>query len=263
MRSGAVVHGVRIATVRRSLSVLLVITASLTAAAAQSVLAVLEANRRIENRLFDGELRRYDETRLREREALQALRVSSNVLDREIKRSRPRLDQLELLEAEVAQAREAAYGVSRELSDLRQQLYARMARLAELDAEIQRERGRQLVPQSQLDGFWHIEFQPTGEIGLLKLRVQGTLITGNYRLSGRRIGSVRGTLANDRVELERIDNSSGFDSEMVGEFNPATRRITGRWTAVDVSGGRQGGGTWEASKLSPAEEENLQVEQVP
>ncbi len=247
----------------RPLCVLLVFAASLTAANAQSVVAVLEANRRIENRLFDGELERYEEARLRERQALQGLRSSSNALDRALKRNRPNLEQLAELEAEVDSAREAAYAVSRELSDLRQQIYNRMARLVELDAEIRRERGRLLVPPSQLDGFWNLEFQPTGEIGLLELRVEGTLVTGTYRLSGARTGSVRGTLANNEVELDRIDNSNGFDSVLDGTYNAATRQIRGEWTAVDLSGGRLGGGTWTARKLSPVEEENLQVDQVP
>ena len=239
---------------------LLLIVALTPSARGQNVLSVLEANQRIENRLLDGELERYDATRLREQQALQELRVQTNALDRALKRPQARLDELEQLETEVAQAREAAYGISRELSDLRRQLYNRMARLAELAAEIQRERGRQLVPPSQLDGFWNLRIEPTGEVGLLELRVNGTLITGTYRLSGRRNGSVRGTLADNRVDLERIDNSNGFDSVLEGEFNPATRKITGGWTAVDVSGGRLGGGTWEARKLSPAEEENLRVE---
>lgn len=249
--------------VSRPLSLLLVLAASIAAAHGQGVVQVLEANQRIESRLLDDELKRYEEARLREQEALQSLRTQSNRLDRAIKRESPHVDELAQLEAEVGKAREAAYAASRELADLRKQLYGRMARLAELDSEIRREKGRMLVPASQLDGFWNIEFQPTGEIGLLELRVQGTLITGTYRLSNRRNGSVRGTLANNEVELERIDNTNGFDSVLEGEFNPATRQIKGGWTAVDVSGGRLGGGTWQAHKLSPAEEETLQVEPIP
>ncbi len=263
MPASDVVHGVRIAKVPRFLCVLLVLAASITPAGAQNLLEVLEANRRIENRLLESELTRYEETRLREQEALKELRSRSNALDRAIKRPRPGLDELKQLEAEVAEAREAAYAVSRELSELRQQLFGRMSRLVELEVEIQREQGRQLVPPSQLDGFWNIEFQPTGEVGLLELRVEGTLITGTYRLSGDRTGSVRGTLADNEIELERIDNANGFDSVLEGEYNPATRQIDGGWTAVDVSGGRLGGGTWRARKLSPAEEENLQVNTVP
>ncbi len=246
----------------RYLTVLLALAAAVTAADAQSVIQLLEANRRIESRLLDDELKRYEATRLREQEAHQALRAQSDRLDQAIRVTRPPMEELERLESEVGKARETAFAVSRELSDLRRALYGRMARLAELDNEIRRAQGRLLVPTSQLDGFWNIEFQPTGEVGLLELRVQGTLITGTYRLSGRRNGSVRGTLANNEVELERIDNMNGFDSVLEGSYNPATRQIRGGWTAVDVSGGRQGGGTWRARKLSPAEEENLQVEPV-
>ncbi len=243
--------------------ILLSLLAAAAPAAAQNLLEVLEANLRIETRLFEGELERYDQARRREETAHKTLRTRSAELDRALRSGGARLGRLDELEAEVTEARESAFAASRELADLRQQLYGRMAALAELNAEIRREQGRRLVPASRLEGFWEIEIVPTGEVGLLQLRVEGTLITGTYRLSGQRTGSVRGTLADNQVDLERIDNSNGFDSVLEGKFNPATRQITGGWTAVDVSGGRPGGGTWKARKLSPAEEENLQVEQQP
>lgn len=245
---------------QRSLCFALLASFSLTASlAAQNVLEVLEADYRIESRLFDGELARYNEARLGEVEAHRNLRSSSDTLDRTLRNRGARMDQLTKLEAEVTEARELAYSASRDLAAHRRQLYRRMGRLAELDAEIRSEQGKQLLPPSRLDGFWELEFSPTGEVGLLKLRVEGTLITGTYRVSGPRSGSVRGTLADNKVDLERIDNSNGFDSVLEGDFNPATRQIKGQWTAVDLSGGRLGGGTWKARKLSPAEEENLDL----
>ena len=240
---------------RTALLVALLSCASL--AAAQTVLEILEANYRIESRLFDADLASYNEARVGEAEAHRTLRSRSDNLDRTLRNRRARVDQLQRLEAEVAQARELAFAASRELAAHRRQLYRRMTQLAELESEIRSQEGRQLVPPSRLDGFWELEFSPTGEVGLLKLRVEGTLITGTYRLSGPRSGSVRGTLADNKVDLERIDNANGFDSVLEGEFNPATRQITGQWTAVDLSGGRLGGGTFRARKLSPAEELRL------
>ncbi len=229
-------------------------------ASAQTLLEALEASQRVEIRLFDGELERYDRARLGEREAHDTLRTRADLLDRALRRRNTGLDQLAELESAVTVARETAYAASRELAAQRRQLYLRMATLAEIDAEIASERGRALVPPSVLDGFWEIEFEPSGGVGLLKLRVEGTLITGTYRVSGGRTGSVRGTIADNKVDLERIDNANGFDSVLKGEFNPANRQIKGGWTAVDLSGGRLGGGTWKARKLSPAEEQRLQPE---
>ena len=250
---------------RASVSLLVLITLIELAApaGAQSVLEVLEANYRIENRLFDAELGRYDHSRRAEKDAHQTLLDRSDALDRMLRNRGTQLDQLNRMEVEVNEAREVAYAASRDLATQRQQIYRRLARMAELDAEIRRERGRQLIPSSLLDGFWEIEFQPTGEVGLLKLRVEGTLVVGTYRLSGDRLGSLRGTLAGNRVDLERIDNTSGFDSVLEGEFNPALREIKGGWTAIDLSGGSFGGGTWRARKLSLAEEENLQLDSNP
>ncbi len=244
----------------RALFITLALAVLAAYAWAQPAVETLEAQQRIETRLFDSELQRYDRARLAEREAHQTLRTRSDGLDRALKRPRMTLEQLERLETAVTQARETAYAASRDLAALRHQLYRQMARLAEIQTELDRERGRQLIPPSQLDGFWEIEFEPTGEIGMLKLRVEGTLVTGTYRTTGPRSGSLRGTIADHKVDLERIDNANGFDSVLEGEFNPATRQIRGGWTAVDLSGGRLGGGTWKARKLSPAEEENLELD---
>jgi len=239
---------------------LLLLAALSATASAQALLEVLEANYRIESRLFDGELIRYNAARQREREAHRTLRTRSDTLDQALRTRRGRLDVLNKLESEVNQASEAAFAATRGLAMHRQQLYQRMAKLAELDAEIERERGRQLVPASRLEGFWEMEIAPTGEVGMLKLRVEGTLVTGTYRLSGGQQGSVRGTVSNDNLSLERIDSTNGFDSVLQGEFSPATRKITGEWSAVDLSGGRLGGGTWTARKLSPVEEESLRLD---
>lgn len=229
------------------------------AAQAQGVLEVLEISYRIEERLLDAELERYEEARLRQREAEGALRESEDRLDQAIRAREAPLDELRRMEREAAAAREAAGAAAAELARVRRELYARMARLAELDAELEEERGRRLVPPSRLDGFWELEMQPTGEVGLLKLRAEGTLLTGTYRFGNGGRGSVRGTVAGDRVDLERIDTEYGFDAVLEGSFRPANLRMRGRWTAVDVSGGRFGGGTWSARKLSPAEEDRLEV----
>ena len=230
------------------------------ALAAQPLLEVLESSYRVESLLFDDQLAAYDRARATETEAHRELRSSSENLDRALRDPSTLMTDLERLEAEVGRARALAFAASRELAAHRRALYGRMAKMALLEEEIQAEQGRQLVPPSQLDGFWSLELSPTGEVGLLKLRVEGTLITGTYRLSGPRSGSVRGTLADNKVDLERIDDSTGFDSVLEGDYNPATRQLTGQWTAVDLSGGRLGGGTFRARKLSPAEEENLDLD---
>ncbi|MDX1384284.1 MAG: hypothetical protein R3190_11605, partial [Thermoanaerobaculia bacterium] len=239
----------------------LAILALTTAAAArgQGVLEVLEISYRIEMRLLEGELERYEEARRRQREADNALSEREDRLDQAIRAREAPLDELQRLEREAAAAREAADAAASELARIRSDLYARMARVAELDVELEEERGRRLVPPSRLDGFWELEIQPTGEVGLLKLRVEGTLITGTYRFGNGGQGSVRGTMAGDRVDLERIDSEYGFDAVLEGDFQPANLRMRGRWTAVDLSGGRFGGGTWSARKLTPAEEERLEV----
>ena len=134
----------------------------------------------------------------------------------------------------------------------------------------------------KLDGRWRIELAPSSEVGLLDLRLDGTLVTGAYRLSNGEQGSVRGTYANHRLELERVDTVRGVDMTLSGVHDPETGEISGTWEArgpSDVTGSagrrdavtgalrgsvetpargretRDVSGEWAARKISPARDD--------
>ena len=243
---------------RTALLAVAVCLAASPAWAAGNLREVLEAAFVVETRLLDTDLERYGEARRSEQSAQRRMENQSRRLDDALGDRSVAVEALRRLETDLATARETAFTAARESGALRARLYERMDRLAELGREIDRARNRSLVETSQLDGLWRVEVSPAGEFGVVKLEVEGTLVTGTYRLSNGAQGSVRGTFADRRVELERIDSKNGLDSALTGVLDPATGEIQGEWTAVDVSGGRQVGGEWAARKLSPAEERDLE-----
>ena len=100
------------------------------------------------------------------------------------------------------------------------------------------------------NGLWQIELAGAGINGVVDFSSEGTLVSGVYRLSDGSQGSIRGTLANHRLDLERIDWARGFDTTLRGEFNATAGVIEGTWMALDVSGGAPASGTWTARRIS-------------
>jgi len=153
-------------------------------------------------------------------------------------------------ERELAGTRETAFALARESADRRRELLARAARIGELRLEIAKHSRVDLVGKTGLDGLWQIELAGAGIEGVVDFRSEGTLVTGTYRLSDGSRGSLRGTLANRRLDLERIDWDRGFDTTLRGEFNAAAGVIEGTWIALDVSGGAPTSGSWTARRIS-------------
>jgi hypothetical protein len=225
-----------------------------TAASSTEVLDVLETSLALETRLLESELARYSQVRGREMRAVRELQRLSRRADQELSNRERPYERLRELETQLAAARERAYSATSEAAELRRHLYARMERLAELQEQIEQERKKTLDEFSYLSGFWRIEILPQEDFGLLLLEVEGTLVTGTYRLSDGSKGSIQGTVADNRLDLERIDSRTGSDSTLRGEFDLETGELHGSWHRKDVAGGTPVTGDWTARKLPPAEQ---------
>jgi hypothetical protein len=225
-----------------------------TVASSTEVLEVLETSLALETRLLESELTRYSEVRGREMRAVGELQRLSRRADQELSNTGRSVDRLRELETQLGVARERAYSATSEAAELRRHLYARMERLAELGEEIEQERKKTLDEFSHISGFWRIEILPQEDFGLLLLEVEGTLVTGTYRLSDGTRGSIHGTVADNRLDLERVDAETGADSTLEGEFDPETGELAGSWHAKELATGEASSGDWTALKLPPAEQ---------
>ncbi len=228
----------------------------LAAPAVGELVEVLETAFTLEARLLDAESQRYTAARRGEIEAFEELGRLGGRLDAAIADKTVDVAQLRRLEAEVAELRATALARSKQVAEQRQRLYARLDRLEELGAEIERQRHRGLVRTAELDGLWRIEAADAdGTFGILKLDSQGTLVSGHYRMSNGAQGSVRGTLVQGKLEIERIDAVRGHDMTLDGHFDAAAGELHGEWHAKELSGGAPTWGEWTARKLSPEEED--------
>jgi hypothetical protein len=225
-----------------------------TAASSTEVLEVLETSLALETRLLESELARYSQIRGREMRAVRELQRLSRGADQELSNQDRSVERLRELETQLGVARERAYSATSEAAELRRHLYTRMERLAELGEEIEQERKKTLAEFSHISGFWRIEILPQEDFGLLLLEVEGTLVTGTYRLSDGTRGSIRGTVADNRLDLERVDAQGGSDSILEGKFDPETGELYGSWHRKELAGGAPASGDWSARKLPPAEQ---------
>jgi hypothetical protein len=132
----------------------------------------------------------------------------------------------------------------------------RAQRISMLQEEIARRRTAARKPGDPVTGRWQTVIDPGGRKGVLRLVLDGTLLSGDYVLDGGFRGSVRGTFIGERVSIQRIDSERGFDATFYGRLQPLAKRITGTWeaTAIAPTVGPVAG-TWSATLL-PDEEDD-------
>jgi hypothetical protein len=237
----------------------LLLLALLASALAQPLVAAvpesLKSSFTVEARLLDREIDEYARAHGRQREAVDRLGNITDQLDAALSDPNASLSSLRNLESEFGVALDAAYARARETGEVRQRLYQRMGRLAELALEIERRAEEELVDfDTPFNGLWKIEAQPIDVHGLMKVRQEGTLVTGTYRLSNGNQGSVRGTYAGDELRLELVEARAGHVGTIFGSLDSASGRVSGRWQAMDLTGGKPSAGSWSAHKVADDEE---------
>jgi len=114
-------------------------------------------------------------------------------------------------------------------------------RLAMLRVRPQRETGL-------LSGTWEVVLLPTDQRGTFDLRQSGAIVTGTYRLSGGFTGSLRGTLVQTKLYLERIDSKLGRSMELEGRVSSDGARIRGTWLSYELADGDGSNGHWSATR---------------
>lgn len=249
---GLITRSLEKASLRAAFVVLMTVSGSSSLFAAPTS-QVFEVSFTLEARLLDAGLERYTAARQREDEAWAELRKLSETMDGALANREVSLDRLRNLDMELASAHDAATTRSRDSAEQRRQILVQMERLEELGREIQRQRDRTLVVTEDLGGFWLIEITDHGS-GLLELRLDGTLVSGTYRLDNGAQGSVRGTYTNHRLMLDRIDTLHGFESTLEGRHDTESGELRGTWQAQEISDGRSAYGDWAARKLAPGED---------
>jgi hypothetical protein len=133
---------------------------------------------------------------------------------------------------------------------LRATVGARRAYLDQVQAEIRRMEEARQAAGDELSGRWTVAIEPGGLTGVFDLRLDGTIVTGVYQLSGGWRGSLRGTLVGNDLRLERIDTQQGFVAVYTGTLvqRGNEKRLEGAWEATNLAVGMPGSGTWVARR---------------
>jgi hypothetical protein len=135
-------------------------------------------------------------------------------------------------------------------SQLRATIGARRAYLEQVQAEVRRMEEAAQATGDELSGRWLVAIEPGGLTGVFDLRLDGTVVTGVYQISGGWKGSLRGTLVGGDVRLERIDTQQGFVAVYTGQLvaRGNEKQLEGTWEATNLAVGMPGSGTWVARR---------------
>lgn len=132
---------------------------------------------------------------------------------------------------------------------LSERIVDRRRRVSMLERETQVKK-----PGDLLNGRWTVVVEPGEQRGVFRLSLQGAIVSGEYTLEGGYSGSLRGTLVNDRVRLERVDSKLGFNAIFYGRLSADGREIVGTWEATTFGTGESGSGRWKAAREEEKEE---------
>lgn len=212
--------------------------------------AQLQSDLQLERKLLALDLVGYREARTREQSTLQAVGEAMQQLDQALAGDSLALGTLETLFDNLSVARAASQIAAERVDWQIQRLQDRMRRISFLEGEA----GGRSLRNDSIAGRWQVQILPQNLSGTFDLRLDGTVVSGNYAVQGGASGSLRGTFVDNRLRLERIDSRGGFDSIFLGTFDPATGRIAGSWTANELASGQPSRGDWSAVRAGAQQE---------
>lgn len=233
----------------RLMTIVLLAFASAPPASAQNAAADFAAeSRRLEEDVTAAQAAWDEQHRL-----YQDLLGAAQALESALANADASASTLRALEDRYAAALEAAVRQARLTSDRRRRVYDGMERLAASGRRVEQEKKAAFdVPMP--GGLWRIEVTDGDLVGLMRLSAQGTLVSGDYRLSNGRHGSVSGTYAGGRLELLRVDSQSGRDLSLTAQVDPGAGTLSGSWQRTELASGGPAMGSWSGVLLGPGDE---------
>ncbi len=124
----------------------------------------------------------------------------------------------------------------------------RMHRIDLLEERANELRTRAAEAAGPLTAQWDVQLFPIRQRGTFALTQAGTIVSGTYVLEGGWSGSLRGTLVNRKVYLERIDSKLGRSGEFEGYLSADGTQIRGTWLRYDVAAEGGASGQWSATR---------------
>ena len=219
------------------------------AATAPGAAAALEAAVTVEKTLLQEDLARFEKAsaeRTRSAARLEDLYAALDAaLLREDAQAVQAIDELFLQIDQGERERSALLAAERSLLE---RIRERMHRIDLLDQQVDDLEARAAEAAGPLTARWDVLLLPTGQRGSFVLLQAGTIVSGTYVLEGGWSGSLRGTLVNRKVYLERIDSKLGRSGEFEGYLSGDGTQIRGTWLRHDVAAEGGASGQWSATR---------------
>ncbi len=225
--------------------VALVLTGWSFAQGRDPVLEVFKAQAEVEKRLLAADLTALERVQEQLRAASdRLLRLGDDLL--RAQKDGEDLGSFTARSADLRHAESEVEGLVGSAQQFRSTIGARRAYLEQVQAEIRRmEEATQGTPD-EVSGRWSVAVEPGALKGTFDIRLDGSIVTGVYQLSGGWRGSLRGTFIDGNVRLERIDTQQGFNAVYTGRLvtRGTEKRLEGTWDATNLAVGMPASGTW-------------------
>ena len=223
----------------------LVLTGWASAQGRDPVLDVFKAQAEVEKRLLAADLTTLERVQEQLRAASdRLLRLGDDLL--RAQREGEDLGSFTARSTDLRHAESEVESLVGSAQQLRSTIGARRAYLEQVQAEIRRMEEASQASLDELSGRWSVAVEPGALRGTFDLRLDGSVVTGVYQLSGGWRGSLRGTLIDGTVRLERIDSQQGFNAVYSGRLvtRGNEKRLEGTWDATNLAAGMPASGTW-------------------
>ena len=202
-----------------------------------------------ERRRLAADTTRLSETSRRLEAAVATLTSASRAFAEGAARSDSGGDELSRREEAVADAEQDVRSLLEKRRLLADRILDRRRSIAMLEAEVAVRK-----PADSISGRWTVTVEPGDQRGVFRMSLEGTIISGEYTLEGGYSGSLKGTLINDRLRLERVDSKLGFTSVYLGRLARDGSVIAGTWESTSFGSGGPGSGRWLAVREEEKEE---------
>jgi hypothetical protein len=233
----------------RKLVALFLFCASSAALAADPVAEFGKAELSRQRRLLTADVRALVEVSRRLETALSQLAGSVRAVSEGASRADAAADDIARREESVETSEQEVRGLIERRRLLADRLVERRRSIAALEADLQVRK-----PADAISGRWTVTIEPGEQRGVFRMSLDGTLVSGDFTLEGGYSGSLRGTLINDRLRIERVDSRLGFSTIYFGRLAKDGASIAGTWEATTFGEGAAGSGRWRAVREEEKEE---------
>lgn len=233
---------------KRALAAVALLTvAGLASAADASDAARAELGR--ERRRLSADANRLSDVSRRLETALSQLASASRAVTDAVSRADVGADEMTRRDDLVAEAEQEVRSLLDKRRALADRIVDRKRSIALLEAELATKKASDTI-----SGRWTVSLEPGEQRGVFRMSLEGTIVSGEYTLEGGYSGSLRGTLINDRLRLERVDSKLGFTAVFIGRVARDGSTIGGTWEATTFGTGGPGSGRWLAVREEDRED---------